>query len=460
MFDPTGRNKKALTKKELLDIAYDQKLTEKHAGLESFTKYQLLELLGDTANQSKGTYPIKLTGVKLYPQAMCFFQEGLFVFDGASGGIWKVTLSIHAAKVSGQAVLLFNLPQQAAATGLACTANCLYVASPTTGLYVYSHCTSQLKCVVPSTEDISASSIACNDTITVFSDTQRGVIYELKDGKPVCISGLQQSGQDILSSDGFSRSCQHAQPASICVEGNTIFVCDEASLSIRLITDLRPLLRYHQTIAKIYEAFTVHSGSHGFRNPLPTPSAMQHLSDICGVFRDMLDGVRSTFSDSELKPNGPHGSLPYITMDMFNDLQLSAKKLTSLVSFYNPDYKISMSSLLSVPCEHHFSTMRARYQMPTLLQYCDLLSTVVEEQTKRCTTSAFLYYTHKTSYYPKPELQSISRICTAKRARKHKTKKLSSEDRRLMLNWRKDFCAGKSIYMFKSFRDYFCYCYY
>lgn len=68
----------------------------------------------------------------------------------------------------------------------------------------------------------------------------------------------------------------------------------------------------------------------------------------------------------------------------------------------NAHYKIHPTALLSIPCEHHFATMRSRYQMPTLLQYCDLLASVIDETLRRTTVSAYIYYTSKKSYYLRP----------------------------------------------------------
>ena len=66
--------------------------------------------------------------------------------------------------------------------------------------------------------------------------------------------------------------------------------------------------------------------------------------------------------------------------------------------------------------------------MPTLLQYCDLLNTVIDEQIKRATVSSYLYYTHKKSYYPQPQLQQLVRVNTVCATPKKKTAKISADD--------------------------------
>ena len=41
----------------------------------------------------------------------------------------------------------------------------------------------------------------------------------------------------------------------------------------------------------------------------------------------------------------------------------------------------------TVPCEHRFATIRSRYPMPTLLQYCQPPNDVMAESLKRMTTT-------------------------------------------------------------------------
>ena len=154
-------------------------------------------------------------------------------------------------------------------------------------------------------------------------------------------------------------------------------ICDIASKSVRPVTDVRSLLQYHSTISV----------------------------SVCETFNA---DVRKRFCSDELKPNGPHGCLPYVTISMFNDLKQEVINLFQLTTSLNSDYSINPNALLSVACEHHFATMRSRYPMPTLLQYCDLLNTFISESLKRLTVSDYNYFTHKDSYYPRPDLQAIS----------------------------------------------------
>ena len=101
---------------------------------------------------------------------------------------------------------------------------------------------------------------------------------------------------------------------------------------------------------------------------------------------------------------------------------------------------LSAAELLSVPCEHHFATIRPHYHMPTLLQYCQLQSDVMVESLKQMTTTAFKYFTGTASYYPKPELQALGVHITNRDVKVTKDE-LSETERKLMQSWRKYFCA-------------------
>ena len=83
--------------------------------------------------------------------------------------------------------------------------------------------------------------------------------------------------------------------------------------------------------------------------------------------------------------------------------------------------------------------------MPTLLQYCEQLNDVVNESLKRLTISSYHYFTHKDSFYPRPELHGIDVYVTPRPNQPSKHSRLSASDSALMRNWRVDFCAGMYI---------------
>lgn len=126
----------------------------------------------------------------------------------------------------------------------------------------------------------------------------------------------------------------------------------------------------------MYEAFRVHSDKLGYCDQLAVEEINDKLDNICNFFEGRLAEVRAREENPNLRPDGSHGSLSYGTVEMFTDLKVNTADLIALIKGLNPEYPISSSALLSVPAEHHFSVMRSRYQMPSMLQYCQHLGTV------------------------------------------------------------------------------------
>ena len=120
----------------------------------------------------------------------------------------------------------------------------------------------------------------------------------------------------LLSKDRFSCNATHAQCGPITTTGNSIMICDIASKSVRPVTDVRSLLQYHSTISNLFESFAIHSGKLGYRDT--SASVIPNLVSVCETFNA---DVRKRFCSDELKPIGPHGCLPYVTISMFNDLK-------------------------------------------------------------------------------------------------------------------------------------------
>ena len=439
------RNSKVMSKRDLSLLVKKNNLAD-DATIAAMSKKQLVDLLGHRGEerQSRGLQVVKLSGAKLLPLAMCSMGNILYLFDGATNGIWKVELDAQADRYVGNTYLLVNLPQGCHSSALSCTVDHLYIACPTEkgGLFQFDFNTASLECLKGNDGNHTIVGVCANKHLVACSNKSTGQVHILDGRNLVILSGEKQNGDTLTSRDGFSSSATHAQPASMCVDDKTVFVCDEAAVSIRIITDVKPLLKYHLTIDKLYEAFSVHSDSRGYSANCSIPTVLNNLQEICDVYKDMLDGVRLAADSSLLKPNGPQGSLPFVTMEMFTALHQNTAELCKLIASLNDSYRIQMPSLLSVPCEHHFSNMRSRYQMPTLLQYCDLLNTVVAEDIKRLTVSSYKYFTGKKSYYHRPELQTVTQVRNVKTVNK-KVQPLAEEDRQLMLNWRKDHCAGK-----------------
>lgn len=370
---------------------------------------------------------IRIQGHKLFPLVMCSQGSTLYLFDGATHAVWKVEVTVSSSIPSGQPSLVFNFANSV--SSIANHGSAIHIASPSIhgGLYRYDIDTKQLQRVVGNDDKVTVTVVSSNDHHTVFTDSSSSQLFSLlPDNSTTPRSGVARTGKTFTSKDGFSSSCSHAQPTVVCLEEKSVFVCDLASLSIRIVTDLKPLLRYHSFITKVFQAFAVHSHSSGFCTPLSAPNTIQNLQEACQIYQCMLAGVRKLCGNNELKPNGPNGSLPFITIEMFDELLNGTR------------------NLLTIPCEHHFSAMRSRYQMPTLLQYCDLLTTVIE----KATVTAYLYFTHKDSYYPQDDFRMNKRVPNGRHS--SPVPRLDGKHRKPMLNWRKDYCAGNHVYYTSS----------
>ena len=438
----TSTAKQAMSKSELLTLAKEQEITDPSTA-ENMTKEQLLSLLG-----SSGTGPavqqVKLKSYKLQPQGVCWHDGKVFLFDGATAGVWSVVVSLRANKHHGNATLLGNVPQLANVSKIQVTDSSVLIASRSSGLISLKVADwSGTKFLTQS--PVEGLTVSQSQQVIYYS-CQNQVFMVTEDGAVSLCSGAAQTSRSLTSKDGLSQTATHAQCGPLLMSGKSVIVGDKASLNLRIITDVGSCLDYLKITDLLYEAFCVHSHDTGYRMQLSSEDILENLNKICLELDSMVTEVREFFDNATLKPNGPQGSVPYVTISMFHDLKAGMHSLYKSVQEYKSDYPINVASLLSVPCEHHFATMRSRYQMPTLLQYCHLQNDVVAESLKRMTTTAYKYFTGKDSYYPKPELQAVD-LHINYRAVEVTNTDLSAADKKLMQNWRKDFCAGRDYHV-------------
>ena len=143
-----------------------------------------------------------------------------------------------------------------------------------------------------------------------------GVLKYTADMTLACISGTEASisttGQKHAARDGFSSQALHAQFGPIFITENTLTVADIASLSVRLISSVSSLLKYHASIDKLFQVFSIHSGKLGYREMLGNDDIISTLQSVVTMYNIMLSDVRDIHNNPSLKPNGPHGSLPHI----------------------------------------------------------------------------------------------------------------------------------------------------
>ena len=438
------------TKAELLQKVLELKLAD-DVEAHNMTKSDLSQLLRSQPASKQTCEKLKLQGFWLKPTAMTAHpttNNCLFVFDASTSSLWQVAIISKRGKLSGEPKLLCNLPVSIISQ-IAAYQSVVMMAAKTNGVYKFDTDTASLNQVLDLEEDICVDGISVSEDKVVISDSLHGVLYLLSQSENkysrTRLSGLAQSkpGENVTvkSRDGLSKTSLHAQPSTLCIENKSIFVCDRASNSIRLVTSISSLLKYHKTIQTHYQSFNVHSGNIGYRDTQTTSTISHCLKTHNLMYQEMLSGVRASVGQSDLKPNGSHGSLPYGTIEMFSQLSDNYDKICLLLHSGSNSFGLEPQALLSIPCEHLFSQMRSRYQMPTVLQYCDLLTVVIDETVKKSTFSCYHYYTSKKSYYPHPQLKTNEQHRPS-RKRSKQAKQLSSKDLKLLLHWRQDCCAG------------------
>ena len=450
LLNPTGKERKLnLMKADLVALVMEKELANEETAL-SMSKPDLLQLLGGSVSQP-ALVPVKLaSGVKLFPQAFTVHNDKLLLYDGPTTSVWELDIDKVNGKVVAEAKLLLNLPSVKKVAAITSLGDYLWVASQhhsEGGLYkVKLSDGTALECLWRNESGRVISGLCSSEEKIYFSDQGKSQIHCLDtDSSSIkLLSGKAVESEKLTSQDGLAINASHAQCGPLTMMGKTLVVGDMASVSLRLVSDMKCLLSYHKTIDQLCEAFSVHSGTRGYRQKLSSHSLLGKLDSVCSMYNKLLQEVRDICGNQTLKPNGPHGSLPHVTISMFHDLKAQMTELYSLVATTSPEYVINPNALLSLPCEHHFSTMRQRYPMPTILQYCQQLHTVVQESVKRMTVSSYHYFTHKASFYPQPKLQEviIPRRHLSLRSAATKKQKLQEKDRKLMQNWRLDYCAG------------------
>ena len=172
--------------------------------------------------------PLNVTNIT--PLALCGCGDDLkFLSDLQSNTIKQVTIENNGTSLKGTVVTVMSLEQGALPYGISVSGNKLYIADSRDkgGLSQFDLSNGNSNVVVEnlSTEYQRIHSVAV--TIggdVVFTDRDAKKIKKFCNGTVTEIAG---SGSD-LSQDGSSKSASFLQPTAICIEGNTMYVCDTA----------------------------------------------------------------------------------------------------------------------------------------------------------------------------------------------------------------------------------------
>lgn len=217
---------------------------------DSFSKQELKDLLGDIDTGISAISHVTLTTHTLHPVAICSNSRGLLVVDNSTCGVWEVQVKKLSRGVKGIERLICNLPQDSTAMAIASRNTKVYVTSQY-GIHIYDSLNNLCNVVVSRDDNVSPHGVCANESTVIVTESN-GRVFRLEGDELVRVSGEHQDpSMPVKGVDGFSRNATHAQPGPVCMEGNTVFVCDLASLSIRIISSIAPLLKFHDMISDV-----------------------------------------------------------------------------------------------------------------------------------------------------------------------------------------------------------------
>ena len=97
--------------------------------------------------------------------------------------------------------------------------------------------------------------------------------------------------------------------------------------------------------------------------------------------------------------------------------------------------------MLTLVIENFFSKMRARNDMPTVLEFAYLFSPTIRETLKQLTDTSFVYYTSPSSHYEVPEMMTLSFVELP--SIPFPTVEMAKEDQTILRDWKDNF--GKPL---------------
>ncbi len=162
---------------------------------------------------------------------------------------------------------------------------------------------------------------------------------------------LERFGDGKCStSDGPLSCCSFAQPTAVCVEGNTIFVVDRATNTVRLISSVSALSKYLSVLHAFCQSFGIHCKQLGFAKALPLSEAIIKMTDSLKILDEMIELARKIMSKPTLSPEGPDGTPAKATIDQLRLSIRSLRKLSKMIIAVNPEFAVSvdMQSMLTL----------------------------------------------------------------------------------------------------------------
>lgn len=152
-------------------------------------------------------------------------------------------LHINIDSTRATNISTINLEEKVDPYGLSFCKGSIYVADHALGVYTYDMETHQRNQIVDPARCKTPHDICIVGDDIIYTDPEKHAIYRVGG----CVAnnielliGTEVPGQR----DGHSGIAQFAQPTGICAEGNTLFIVDTATGSLKIITSVVPLCRY------------------------------------------------------------------------------------------------------------------------------------------------------------------------------------------------------------------------
>ena len=165
-----------------------------------------------------------------------------------------------------------------------------------------------------------------------------------------------------------------------------------------MITGISGTVQYLHMLHDLSSSFGLHL--HGQDKP---HHSLEEAIDKCQNAMQFLDAIEAAAKQQSGKVavQGPEGSPASQTVENARMILTTLRNIKDVLEQTSPDYikRLDLSSLLTLVCERHFSTMRSRYEMPMVLQFAQLFSPVVRES--RWAVAAFNTFSrqdHTTQY--------------------------------------------------------------
>lgn len=231
-----------------------------------------------------------------------------------------------------------------------------------------------------------------------FTDASRGrlCLYKDRTCTPIAGNGHRKHA------DGQASESSFVQPTGIAMEGTTIFVTDAAVGCIRLVSRLCGTVKYLQMLQDLSVSFGLHLS--GQAKPHHTiQQSIEKVDSSVQLLREVETAAQ--LATGKLAVQGPDGSPASQTVESARMVLTALRNIQRVLDEINGTYvlKLDMAAMLTLVVEHFFSTMRSRYDVPLVLQFCHLFSPVVRESIKQMTETRFQYFLSDKSYYPIPE---------------------------------------------------------